>query len=103
MLQLQFGIVIIVTCGSIPRVESLFIEACSETIIMTLHEHFPVLVHESEGQVLLIQFAILLEVLVLDHLLVFVEILEAQFVKLLMLFGEDVNTLVALFYLSIYI
>ena len=56
-------------------VESLFIETCSEAVIVTLHEHFPVLVHERQGQVLLIQFAILLEVLVQNYLFVFVEIL----------------------------
>lgn len=78
-------------------VESLFIETCSEAVIVTLHEHFPVLVHERQGQVLLIQFTILLEVLVQNYLFVFVEILEAELVKLLVLFREDVNALVALF------
>lgn len=63
---------------------------------MVLHEHLAILVHQSQGQVLLVDLAISHEVLVLDYLLVLGKVLEAQLSQLFVLLGEDVNALLAL-------
>jgi len=68
VLQLQLGVEIWITRRLTSEVFSLFIEACSEFIVTVLPEHFPVLIHKSQRQVLLIEFTISLEILLVENI-----------------------------------
>jgi len=99
VLQLQLSVEVGVTCWLTSEVFSFFVQAGPESIVVVLHEHFPVLVHQRQCQVLLIQSAVPLKVLFLNHVYVFAQILKSELIYLLVLLRENVNLVFPIFQL----